>query len=100
MLGAGVPEATVNEDGDATLRKRYIGPDELSLNANRVILAEPVAQPVQGRAQLDLGLCSRLRIAAMLRERPGVVLYAPRPELSARRRRPSHPCRYRNFTEV
>jgi hypothetical protein len=52
-----VPEAPVDEDGDAPGGERYVRPDPLAFGqVQPVILAEPVTLPVQRPAQRHLGL--------------------------------------------
>ena len=57
VLGAGMPEAAVDEDRDAPGRERDIGPDSLAVGQIKpVVLPEPVPLAVQGPAQRQFGL--------------------------------------------
>lgn len=56
MLRAAVPKAAIDEDRDAALREGNVGADHLFFNADGVVLAEAIAEPMQGGADPDLGL--------------------------------------------
>jgi hypothetical protein len=48
VLGAAVPEAAVDEDGDAALGEHDVRTDELASHPDWVVLAEAVTQVVEG----------------------------------------------------
>ena len=56
VLGAGVPEAAVHEDGDPAGGERDVWPDPRSVEVQPVVLAVPEALAVQRSAQRHLGL--------------------------------------------
>lgn len=68
MVGAAVPEATVNEDGHPAPREDDVGPHPDVAGTHTKILAESVAEAMERTPQSDLGLgvhpADRLHIAA------------------------------------
>ena len=68
-----MPKAAVDEDGDPAAREGDVWPDQSSVDPNRMIFPEPVPKRWSAERSLTSGFVSRRRIAAMFRERPGVV---------------------------
>jgi len=75
MLGTGMPEAAVYEDGDPACRERDVGPDSLAARQIKpVILAEPVPPPMQRPPQREF----RLGVGAPIGAHVGGAAFAGR----------------------
>jgi hypothetical protein len=73
MLGAHVPEAAVDKDGDLSCSEDYVGPDLRAIvKPKHVIFAVPVALPVQCAAQCDLWLGIRPAVRTHVTRTPFV----------------------------
>ena len=73
VLGAGVPEAPVNEDGHPAGGERDVGPDPRPVvQVKPVVLAEPVARRCSALRRASSGLVSVRRFARMFAARPGL----------------------------
>jgi hypothetical protein len=64
MDRTGVPEASVDEDGDSSAREDNIGTHDSSGDSERQVFPEPQAPPMQLRTQRHLGACVAARITA------------------------------------
>ena len=73
MLRADVPEARVDEDRELAPREDDVGTHSASRQIKPEVFPEAKAAGVQQPAQLDFGLVSVRRMAAMFRDRPGVA---------------------------
>jgi hypothetical protein len=64
MDRAGMPEASVDEHGDASAREDNIGTYDSSWDSERQVLSESQAPPMQLRTQCNLGARVAARITA------------------------------------
>lgn len=64
MNRAGMPEASIDEHGDASAREYDIGSHDSSWESERQVLSKPHAPSMQLRTQRNLGARVAARIAA------------------------------------